>query len=137
MVRQKRGGKTMTKHFYAVLGLSEPKVYDSVVGAYVPFQLSEAEHQFLVEEQIGDNLPEIVSKAFDYFETEHPSGRIYYKRSRWTPTAKLYALNVNEALQQVGCRDGSRFVNHQINPKPSNIPKTHHKHLLNKAKLAQ
>lgn len=96
------------KQFYALLGLSEPKIYDSTIGAYVPFKLSEAEYDYL-EEQIGEKLPEVIHEAREYFGNNYPSGKIYYKRSRWTATAKLYALNVNEALEQVGCRGGSRF----------------------------
>jgi hypothetical protein len=90
------------KHFFALVGLSEPKVYDDVVGAHVPFKLSEAEQKYLTEESITDEqMDYAMSEAQHYFQRNYPNGHIYYKKSRWSITSPLHVLSISRQLNRV------------------------------------
>ena len=91
------------KHYFALVGLSEPKVYDDVVGAHVPFKLSEAERKYFMEESITDEQMEFaMSEAKHFFKTNYPNGHIYYKKSRWSISSPLHVLSVDRKLYDVG-----------------------------------
>jgi hypothetical protein len=92
------------KHYYAILHLSEPKMWDATIEAYVPFQLSEAEFTYVVEEEIGEaNWNEALEEAYNYLKQEHPTEKIYHKRSRTSEKGKLYVMNLSNELGQVSC----------------------------------
>jgi hypothetical protein len=93
-----------TRHHYALLGLSEPTIYDDVVGSHVPHQLSSAEHKFMLEESlISADLTHARHEAERFFSREYPNGHVYYKRSRWTASSPLHVMSINKELNQVGC----------------------------------
>ncbi len=92
------------KHYYAILHLSEPKMWDTTIAAYVPFQLSEAEFTYIVEEEITEaNWNEALEEAYSYLKKEHPTEKIYHKRSRTSEKGKLYVMNLSNELMQIGC----------------------------------
>lgn len=130
MVRQWRGGHSMTDEFYALLGLTEPKIHDPVIGTLVPFKLSEAEYEFILTERIGERLANVLVEARSYFATYVPSGKVYHKRSRWTPTAKLYVLDIKPTLDALGCRHESNSykINNKIK-QPQHRPNSNLTHM--------
>ena len=92
------------KHYYAILHLSEPKMWDATIAAYVPFQLSEAEFTYIVEEEITEaHWNEALEEAYNYLKQEHPTEKIYHKRSRTSEKGKLYVMNLSNELGQVSC----------------------------------
>jgi hypothetical protein len=90
------------KHYFALVGLSEPKVYDDVVGAHVPFKLSEAERKYFMEESITDEqMNYAMNEAQHFFKSNYPNGHIYYKKSRWSISSPLHVLSINKQLNGV------------------------------------
>ena len=92
------------KHYYAILHLSEPKMWDATIAAYVPFQLSEAEFTYIVEEEITEAYwNEALEEAYSYLKKEHPTEKLYHKRSRTSEKGKLYVMNLSNERGQVSC----------------------------------
>ena len=91
------------RHYYGLIGLSTPCVFDEVVGAHVPHKLSEAEWEYMLEEtEISDDLKGAIAESEQFFERAHPNNKVYYKNSRWSTTAPLQVLSVSQRLYEVG-----------------------------------
>lgn len=97
--------KLRPKHFYAMLGLSEPKIKDYNTGSYVSFRLNENEKEILIV-QIDYICSSFVAleQAKEFFQNSYSEGKIYFKRSRYYKSAKLYQLDYEEELKRFRCR---------------------------------
>ncbi|XOV72215.1 MAG: hypothetical protein ACFHW5_03275 [Verrucomicrobiota bacterium] len=92
------------KHYFALVGLSEPALQDEVVGGLVPFKLSEAEHQFMLQEtDIAVDVDSAVDAAEQSFSESYPNGNIYFKKSRFYKGSALHSLRYSTVLGRVGC----------------------------------
>lgn len=90
------------RHYYALVGLSVPTVFDEVVGSHVPHKLSQAEYEYMIEEtEIAEDLKWAVSQSELYLTEAHPNGKVYYKNSRWSNTAPLRVLSISQSLYEV------------------------------------
>ena len=91
------------RHFYGLLGLSEPTLPDEVVGSSVPFKLSSAEYQFMMEEtDIAVDVDSAVEAAQQYFQEQFPNGNVYYKNSRFYKAGVLHSLKYQTVLERFG-----------------------------------
>ena len=92
------------RHYYALVGLSSPAVFDDVVGGYVPHKLSAAEKEFLLQQSpIADDVSWAIRQAELFFDSAHSNGKIYYKNSRWTNRSPLQMLIIRQKLHEVSC----------------------------------
>ncbi len=90
------------KHFLAMIGLSEAKVWDEIIKTDVPFSLSDAERSFLIEEEITEfRWSDALDKAEAFFRDKNPSGKIYFKKNRTSSYGKLYVTNWGDDLGKV------------------------------------
>lgn len=101
-IRTSQNQKLNEKHFYALLGLSEPKIPDEVVGASVPFKLSNAERQFMLEEsELAKDVESAIEAAHQFFAKSFPRGFIYFKNSRFYRAGVLKTLKYEETLNDL------------------------------------
>ena len=92
------------RHYFALLGLSEPTMYDEVVGSQVPFKLSEAAQEFIVEQSItNEHLEYAVEQAEKFFNNSYPNARSYFKNSRWSTVSPLRVKSISKELNTFGC----------------------------------
>lgn len=92
------------RHHFALLGLSEPSLQDEVVGDLVPFKLSEAEQEYMLEEtDISIDVGSAVEEAEQYFSENYPNGRIYYKKSRFYKGSALHSMKYAAELTRFSC----------------------------------
>jgi hypothetical protein len=92
------------RHYFALIGLSEPILPDDVTGDKVPFKLSTAERQYMYEEtDIALDQDSAVDAAQSFFKKNYPYGNIYYKNSRFYRAGVLHSLKYQEALEGFGC----------------------------------
>jgi hypothetical protein len=92
------------RHYFALIGLSEPILPDEVTGDKVPFKLSKAERQYMYEEtDIALDQDSAVDAAQVYFKKNYPHGNIYYKNSRFYKAGVLHSLKYQETLEGFGC----------------------------------
>ena len=92
------------RHYFALIGLSEPILPDDVTGDKVPFKLSTAEYQYMMEEtDITLDQDTAVDAAQAFFKKNFPHGNIYYKNSRFYRSGKLQSLKHQEVLDGFGC----------------------------------
>ena len=92
------------RHYFALIGLSEPILPDEVTGDKVPFKLSTAEYQYMMEEtDITLDQDTAVDAAQAFFKKNYPHGNIYYKNSRFYRAGVLHSLKYQETLEGFGC----------------------------------
>jgi len=102
-VRTATRQKLEARHFYGLLGLSEPILPDEVVGSSVPFKLSAAEYQYMMEEtDIALDIDSAVDAAQHYFKEHYPNGNVYYKNSRFYKAGVLHSLRYETVLDRFG-----------------------------------
>jgi hypothetical protein len=90
------------RHYFALIGLSEPILPDEVTGDKVPFKLSQAERQYMFEEtDIALDQDTAVDAAQAFFKKNFPHGNIYYKNSRFYRAGVLHSLKYQEALESL------------------------------------
>ena len=90
------------RHYFALIGLSEPILPDEVTGDKVPFKLSTAEYQYMMEEtDITLDQDTAVDSAQAFFKKNFPHGNIYYKNSRFYRAGVLHSLKYQEALESL------------------------------------
>ena len=113
---RKQNPELEQRHYYAMLGLSTPTIFDDVVGAYVPHKLSSAEEEFMLEHSaLAEDFNWALDEAEKYFQTEFPTDKVYYKNSRWSMSSPLQVLSVSQKLFSVGCRYGENTrISHHI-----------------------
>ena len=106
------------KHFLAMIGLSEAKVWDEIIKTHVPFSLSDAERSFLIEEEITEfRWSDALDKAEAFFKDKSPSGKIYFKKNRTSSSGKLYVTSFfkNQNDFMLGVRGQIGGQSHQHN----------------------
>ena len=88
------------KHYLAMIGLSEAKVWDEIIKTHVPFSLSDAERSFIIEEEITEfRWSDALDKAEAFLRDKSPSGKIYFKKNReqnfrWLFNKKIYNFSI-------------------------------------------
>ncbi|MFL2920821.1 MAG: hypothetical protein ACJ0BN_00210 [Limisphaerales bacterium] len=103
-VRTRARQQLQPRHYFALIGLSEPILPDDVTGDKVPFKLSKAERQYMFEEtDIALDQDSAIDGAQTFFKKNYPHGNIYYKNSRFYRAGVLHSLKYQEALEGFGC----------------------------------
>ena len=84
------------KCFYAILGLSNNTMYDQVTGKDVPFKLTQAEQNSILQLLEPKDKINLVYEALDYFKDVET---LYYKPSRYIEST-LKSLDVKKELNE-------------------------------------
>ena len=86
------------KHYYGLLGLSEPM--DCKEG--LPFKLNDTEKKYFLEETgISANIQYAAEEALDYFKKSFDNGKVYYRSSQWNTGRKVHCLEYEKVLNKL------------------------------------